>query len=81
MKLEKRQEEIIITMVDFFINEITDFGICKIQDISDYFNDGNVRQFKKMAKEYFKLNNATRTKAIKSIIAKNKRIIELEASR
>lgn len=67
MKKEK-QDNIILMMVDFFIVEMCESGITNTEEISKYFNENNEKAFKKMIKEYKKLQSLTRSKAIKYII-------------
>ena len=63
-----KQDEIVLMMVSFFINEMCESGITDRKEISDYFYEGNERKFKKMIKEYKELQSLTRSKAIKKIM-------------
>lgn len=62
------KDNIVLMMVSFFINEMEDSGISTDKEISDYFNDNNEKAFKKMIREYKKLQSLTRSKAIKYIM-------------
>ena len=61
------KDNIVLMMVSFFINEMEDSGISTDKEISDYFNANNEKAFKKMIKEYKKLQSLTRSKAVKYI--------------
>lgn len=67
MKEKNKKDEIVIMMISFFINEMIENGIATNKEISDYFNESNDKQFKKMIKEYKEITLITRSKSIKKI--------------
>lgn len=58
-------------------------GFIKIGDdreeIEDYFNQSNENAFKKMIREYKKLQSLTRSKALKRVSELKKEIIDLKS--
>lgn len=66
--MNKKQDDIILTMLAFFIDEMCESGISTDEEINRLFNEGNEKEFKKMVKEYRELQSVTRSKAIKTII-------------
>ena len=62
-----KKDEIVIMMISFFINEMIENGIATDKEISGYFNESNIKQFKKMIKEYKEITSITRSKSIKKI--------------
>ena len=80
-KRNEKNDNIILTMVEFFITEMCNNGIATDNEISDLFNNGNELEFNKMIKEYKKLQNVTRSKANKAVIRlkkENKHLLELQ---
>lgn len=80
-KRNEKTDNIILTMVEFFITEMCNNGIATDNEISDLFNNGNELEFNKMIKEYKKLQNVTRSKANKVVIRlkkENKHLLELQ---
>lgn len=67
MKTKNKKDEIVIMMISFFINEMIENGIATDKEISDYFNESNDKQFKKMIKEYKEITSIIRSKSIKKI--------------
>ena len=67
MKEKSKKDEIVIMMISFFINEMIENGIATDKEISGYFNESNIKQFKKMIKEYKEITSITRSKSIKKI--------------
>ena len=61
------KDNIVLMMVSFFINEMEDSGISTDKEISDYFDKNNEKAFKKMIREYKKLQSLTRSKAVQYI--------------
>ena len=59
-----KQENIILLMVSFFINEMINSGISTDDEIKNYFNRANENAFKKMLHEYKRMQSLTRSKAI-----------------
>ena len=49
------------------LNEMIENGIATDKEISDYFNESNDKQFRKMIKEYKEITLITRSKSIKKI--------------
>lgn len=76
---EEKQEEIILMMIGFFINEMDINGIATHAEINDYFTKGQKREFKKIIKEHDKLQSLTRSKAVKRIIELKKEINSLKS--
>lgn len=74
-----KQENIILIMVAFFINEMIENGISTDEEIEDYFNQSNENAFKKMIREYKKLQSLTRSKALKRVTELKKEIIDLKS--
>lgn len=74
-----KQENIILIMVAFFINEMIENGISTDEEIEDYFNQSNENAFKKMIREYKKLQSLTRSKALKRVSELKKEIIDLKS--
>lgn len=74
-----KQENIILMMVAFFINEMIENGISTDEEIEDYFNQSNENAFKKMIREYKKLQSLTRSKALKRVSELKKEIIDLKS--
>ncbi len=74
-----KQENIILMMVAFFINEMIENGISTDEEIKDYFNQSNENAFKKMIREYKKLQSLTRNKALKRVSELKKEIIDLKS--
>lgn len=74
-----KQENIILMMVAFFINEMIENGISTDEEIEDYFNQSNENAFKKMIREYKKLQSLTRSKALKRVTELKKEIIDLKS--
>ena len=79
MKEKNKKDEIVIMMISFFINEMTESGITTDIEIQNYFNESNEKEFKKMVKEYKKIQSLTRTKAIKKITELKKDINNLKS--
>lgn len=75
----KDKDNIILFMISFFINEMTESGITTDIEIQNYFNESNEKEFKKMVKEYKKIQSLTRTKAIKKITELKKDINNLKS--
>ncbi len=73
-----KQENIILLMVSFFINEMIENGISTDDEIKDYFNQSNEKAFKKMLHEYKKMQSLTRSKAISKVIELKKEIADLK---
>lgn len=67
MKEKNKKDEIVIMMISFFINEMIENGIATDKEISYYFNESSIKQFKIMIKEYKKITSITRSKSIKKI--------------
>ena len=76
---EKKQDDIILMMIGFFINEMCQSGISTYDEINDYFTKGKEKEFKKMIKEYDKLQSLTRSKAVKKIAELKKEINSLKS--
>ncbi len=74
-----KQENIILMMVAFFINEMIENGISTDEEIEDYFNQSNENAFKKMIRESKKLQSLTRSKALKRVTELKKEIIDLKS--
>ena len=64
----KKQDNIILLMISFFIDEMCESGIATREEITNYFNNYKEKEFKKMIKEYKKYNSLTRNKAVKKVI-------------
>ena len=64
----KKQDNIILLMISFFIDEMCESGITTREEITNYFNNYKEKEFKKMIKEYKKYNSLTRNKAVKKVI-------------
>ena len=79
MTKDKIKDNIILFMISFFINEMTESGITTDIEIQNYFNESNEKEFKKMVKEYKKIQSLTRTKAIKKITELKKDINNLKS--
>jgi hypothetical protein len=79
MTKDKDKDNIILFMISFFINEMTESGITTDIEIQNYFNESNEKEFKKMVKEYKKIQSLTRTKAIKKITELKKDINNLKS--
>ena len=80
-KRNEKKDNIILTMIEFFITEMCNNGIATNNEISDLFNNDKELEFNKMIKEYKKLQNVTRSKANKAIIRlkkENKHLLELQ---
>ena len=80
-KRNEKNDNIILTMIEFFITEMCNNGIATDNEISDLFNNGNELEFNKMIKEYKKLQFVTRSKANKAVIRlkkENKHLLELQ---
>ncbi len=75
----KDKDNIILFMISFFINEMTESGITTDIEIQNYFNESNEKEFKKMVKEYKKIQSLTRIKAIKKITELKKDINNLKS--
>lgn len=67
MKEKNKKDEIVIMMISFFINEMIENGVATDKEISDYFNESNDKQFRKMIKEHKEITLITRSKSIKKI--------------
>lgn len=74
------QENIILIMVSFFINEMIENGISTDDEIKDYFNQSNEKAFKKMLHEYKRMQSLTRSKAISKVIELKKEIADLKSN-
>ena len=74
-----KRENIILIMVAFFINEMIENGISTDEEIEDNFNQSNENAFKKMIREYKKLQSLTRSKALKRVTELKKEIIDLKS--
>lgn len=74
-----KQENIILIMVSFFINEMIENGISTDDEIKDYFNQSNEKAFKKMLHEYKRMQSLTRSKAISKVIELKKEIADLKS--
>lgn len=72
--MNKKQDDIILTMLAFFIDEMCESGISTNEQISQLFNEGNEKEFKKMVKEYKELQSVTRNKAVKTIVRLKKEL-------
>ena len=79
MTKDKIKDNIILFMISFFINEMTESGITTDIEIQNYFNESNEKEFKKKVKEYKKIQSLTRTKAIKKITELKKDINNLKS--
>ena len=79
MTKDKDKDNMILFMISFFINEMTESGITTDIEIQNYFNESNEKEFKKMVKEYKKIQSLTRTKAIKKITELKKDINNLKS--
>ena len=80
-KRNEKNDNIILTMIDFFIEEMCDSGTATIEEITEMYNEGKENEFRKMVREYKKLQNVTRSKANKAIIKlkkENKHLLELQ---
>lgn len=75
-----KQENIILLMVSFFINEMINSGISTDDEIKDYFNQSNEKAFKKMLHEYKRMQSLTRSKAISKVIELKKEIADLKSN-
>ena len=64
----KKQDNIILLMISFFIDEMCESGITTREEITNYFNNYKEKKIKKMIKEYKKYNSLTRNKAVKKVI-------------
>ena len=64
----KKQDNIVLLMVGFFIDEMCESGITTSEEITNYFNNCKEKEFKQMIKEYKKYNSLTRNKAVKKVI-------------
>ncbi len=74
-----KQENIILMMVAFFINEMIETGISTDEEVKEYFNQSNENAFKKMIREYKKLQSLTQSKALKRVAELKKEIIDLKS--
>lgn len=74
-----KQENIILLMVSFFINEMINSGISTDDEIKNYFNQANEKAFKKMLHEYKKMQSLTRSKAISKVIELKKEVADLKS--
>lgn len=75
-----KQENIILLMVSFFINQMINSGISTDDEIKNYFNQSNEKAFKKMLHEYKKMQSLTRSKAISKVIEQKKEIADLKSN-
>lgn len=75
-----KQENIILIMVSFFINEMIENGISTDDEIKNYFNQSNEKAFKKMLHEYKRMQSLTRSKAISKVIELKKEIADLKSN-
>ena len=74
-----KQENIILMMVAFFINEMIETGISTDEEVKEYYNQSNENAFKKMIREYKKLQSLTQSKALKRVAELKKEIIDLKS--
>lgn len=74
-----KKDNIVLVMVGFFINEMIDNGIATYKEISKYFDEDDEKAFKKMIKEYKKIQSLTRNKAVNRIIQLKNEINNLKS--
>lgn len=74
-----KKDDIVLIMVGFFINEMIDNGIATDKEISKYFDEEDEKAFKKMIKEYKKIQSLTRNKAVNRIIQLKNEINNLKS--
>lgn len=74
-----KKDNIVLVMVGFFINEMIDNGIATDKEISKYFDKEDEKAFKKMIKEYKKIQSLTRNKAVSRIIELKNEINNLKS--
>jgi len=51
-KRNEKNDNIILTMIDFFIEEMCDSGTATIEEITEMFNEGKENEFRKIVREY-----------------------------
>lgn len=76
--MKKNQDDIFLIMISFFITEMCENGISTYEEIDEYFSKAKEKEFKKMIKEYKKLQSLTRSKAIKRVAELKKEINNLK---
>lgn len=74
-----KKDDIVLIMIGFFINEMIDNGIATDKEISKCFDKSDEKAFKKMIKEYKKIQSLTRNKTVKRIIELKSEINNLKS--
>ncbi len=75
---EESQDDIILMMVSFFIDEMITSGISTDKEINYYFNNGSETNIKLMVKKYNEYQSITRSKAVKKVAELKQKIKKLE---
>ncbi len=75
---KESQDNIMLMMVSFFIDEMITSGISTGEEINYYFSNGSEINIYLMIKEYNEYQSITRSKAVKKVAELKQKIKKLE---